>query len=443
MVGASGADRTLRRLLWLGIALRLAVGVCLAPANNDPHLEFLTFMEQQGRLPHGGEIYISFHPPGYYLLASPLWLATGSAKIVQLLSLVLSIANLWLIHGFLRSTPLLETDRGRVHAMALAALLPQFLLFSGFVSNDSLAFVIGTGLLVLALRFIEAPSTQRVCGLALLAGLGLLTKGTSIAFLPLLGGLVVWVGLRQRWSLGRHCANAVCFAVIAGGLGCYKFVENYQHFGTPILSADEIPQGAWLERQQGTWQGLGTLVDVDVTELVREPELSAATKSSIPLLFYGTFWYSHIRESNFDHTRDGPWDWMPRTIYAVAVVPTLLMALGLVLALARAVGALRVFGGDGPAFQRSLAIAVLLAALLGQFVLVMMWGLKHDAWSFFQARLVFAAFPTLCLLLGWGVEAAGAGRPGLARATSLVMTLLWTVTTSYLVVEMAFELSGA
>lgn len=440
--GSVDVERALRRLLWFGILLRVAVGVCLAPANNDPHLAFLEFMGEHGRLPFGGEIYISFHPPLYYLVAAPLWLLSGSAKVVQLLSLVLSIANLALIYSFLRGTRLIRTDRGRVHALALAALLPQFLLFSGFVSNDSPAYLIGTGLLVLALRFIEAPSTRAVCWMALLAGVGLLTKGTSIAFLPVLGGVILLVGLRQRWSPGRLLAQAALFSVIAGSVGCYKFVENYQHFGTPILSADEIPQ-TWLAGQQGTYQGLSSLVNLDVLELVQEPELSAVTKRSIPLLFYGTFWYSHIRESNFDHTRAGPWDVLPRTIYGLAIVPTSLMALGLLAGLCWSLAVLRGRTLEDASFTRALSISVVLAMLAGQFCLVMLWGLKHDAWSFFQARLVFAAFPSLALLLAWGLELASAARPGLGRALSLALGVLYLLTTTYLFVEMGFELSGA
>lgn len=445
MVSAGGSTevgRTLRRLLWLGILLRVAVGVCLAPSNNDPHIEFLQFMGEHGRLPFGGEIYISFHPPLYYVAAAPLWLLSGSAKVVQLLSLVLSIANLALIYTFLRDTSLLRTDRGRVHALALAALLPQFLLFSGFLSNDSLAYLIGTALLVLALRFIETPSTGRACWLGLLAGVGLLTKGTSIAFFPLLGVLVVIVGLRQRWSVGRQLANAALFALIASSVGSYKFVENYLHFGTPILSADEIPQ-SWLAGQQGTYQGVSSLVDLDVLELLREPELSAVTKRSIPLLFYGTFWYSHINESNFNHTRAGPWDVLPRTIYGLGIVPSALMAAGFLLGLWWSLGVLRWRALDDEHFKRALSVAVVVAALLGQFCLVMIWGLKHDAWSFFQARLVFAAFLSLTLLLAWGFEASAAGRPAIGRALSLVLACLYVVTTTYLVVEMGYELSGA
>jgi len=438
----AGCERTLRRLLWLGVALRLAVGVCLAPANNDPHIEFLQFLSDHGRLPFGGEIYISFHPPLYYLVVAPIWFATHSAKAVQVFSVALSLANLWLIHGFLARTALIASDRGRVQAMALVALLPQFVLFSSFLSNDPPAYLIGTSILVLALAFAEAPTRGRVAGLGLAVGIGLLTKGTAIAFLPLLAGLVFAVGLRARWRVAEHVRCLALFTAVAGTVGCYKFVENYEHFGVPILSTDEVPQ-PWIAKQQPTYLGLRSLVDVNVGKLVREPELSRATKHSIPLLFYGTFWYSHIRESNFDHTRAGPWDFLPRTIYALAVVPTLLMLLGIGLAAARTLRLLRVFSLGEAEWRRVLGTAVALGALLGQLGLVLAWGFEHDGWSFFQSRLVFAAFPSIALTLAWGLDAAAGGRPRLGRVLSVLLVCVHLAGTAWLVVEMSYELLGA
>jgi len=119
------------------------------------------------------------------------------------------------------------------------------------------------------------------------------------------------------------------------------------------------------------------------------------------------------------------------------------LAVGLLLGLWWSLGVLRFRALDDTQFKRALSVAVVVAALLGQFCLVMIWGLKHDAWSFFQARLLFAAFPSLALLLAWGLEAAATGRPALGRALSCGLACLYLVTTTYLFVEMSFELSGA
>ena len=54
MTADSGSRRLLRRVLVLGVALRVLVAWFLAPANNDPHLEFIEFMVAHGRLPYAG-----------------------------------------------------------------------------------------------------------------------------------------------------------------------------------------------------------------------------------------------------------------------------------------------------------------------------------------------------------------------------------------------------
>ena len=433
--------RALPSILAAGVALRLLVFYFLAPFNNDPHWEFIEFVVEHRRLPVATEITLGFHPPLYFLLVAPLLALTGSAKVVQLFSLACSLANLLLIYGFVRGTVLLDTARGRAHALMLAAFLPQFVLFSSFVSNDALAYLIGTALLLQSARWIERGDRKNLLLLALGLGLGLLTKGTFLAFAALLAPLVVLVGLRARWSFGRHARALGLFLAVTGLVGGYKFAENTYHFGTPVVTNDHLQQ-RWMQWQAGTWQGASTLCDVNVAKLVRAPFIGEASRHSIPLLLYGTFWYAHIRESNLHATRHGWLTFFPRAIYAAAVLPSVLMLLGLGAVLWRGRRPVAALFGDEETFRRRANEAVLVAALAGHVALVLAWGLKHDAWSFFQARLLFPAFPTLALLLGWGYERATGRRPRVGDALTLALLLFQVLLLSYLAVEMAAQLAA-
>jgi 4-amino-4-deoxy-L-arabinose transferase-like glycosyltransferase len=427
-----------------GALLRVLVFWFLAPANNDPHLEFVQFLVERGRLPFSDELTLGFQPPLYYLLAAPFWWLTGSAKAVQLLSLVLSLVNLGLLFRFVVATPLISTERGRLHAALLAALLPQFVLFGSFVSNDALAFPLGTWLFLAILSWLERPTRGRLLALGALQGAGLLTKGTFIAYLPIAAAAILVVALRRRWPVARLARALVAFGLVTVLVGGYKFAENAWRFGTPVVSNDELEQ-AWVQHQQPTYVGPSSLLDVDVTKLVREPWVSDASRQSIPLLMYGTFWYGMIRESNFTHTREEPWAAVPRAIYALAVVPTLLMVLGAALALWRARSLLRpLHAGNAlrageTTFELRAGELVALLALAGQLTLVLTWGFKHDAWSFFQSRLCFAAFLSFALLLAWGLDALER-RPGLARGASAVLWLLNVAFLAYYALEMTGEL---
>lgn len=422
-------DRTLQHLLVGGLLLRVLVYLFLAPDNNDPHYAFVQFIVEHGRLPLTDELIIAFHPPLYYLLAAP-FAVIGTEKLVQLLSLALSVVNLVMLHRLIRKTRLLGSHQARCHAMALAALLPQFVLFGLFVSNDALAFPLGTLLFVLAFRYLEEPTRRHLIWMAVAGGAGLLTKGTFSLAIPALAVVIVAVGWRRQATLRQHVASLALFGVLVSAIGCYKYVENEVHMGTPVPATSEV-QGNWMERQGGTWQGWTSLADVDVVKLVRHPLLDESTKHSIPLLFYGTFWYSYLRESNFNATRVFPLALLPRAIYLLGLLPTLLIGIGAVLFTARM---LRTWGttllamvgvplGDASRWTlRALPEATFrlrlqetaVVLLLGFTALtVLIWAISHDAWGFFQARLVFAMFFSIAVFLGAGYEVVRPRHPDL------------------------------
>jgi hypothetical protein len=228
------------------------------------------------------------------------------------------------------------------------------------------------------------------------------------------------------------------FGLLAGLVGGYKFAENYRRFGTPVVSNDELEQ-AWLVHQQGTWQGPSSLLDVDVSKLVREPWIAESNRHSIPLLLYGTLWWSLIDESNFEHTRALASGAIPRAIYVLALVPTLLMLVGAGSGLWMACHRACPPSAEEQSFRDRAVALVALLAVAGQSALVLSWGFKHDAWSFFQSRLAFAAFLSVALLLAWGFDAL-AGRARLARAGACAVLCLHLAFAAYYAAEIAGEL---
>ena len=428
-------DRAMLVLLILGIVLRVVVYPYLGPDNNDPHRKVVEYVVEHGWTPTAEEATLGFQPPLYYLMASP-WALGGSAKVTQLFSLLLSIANLVLLHRLIRTTRLLSDPRSRCHAFAFAALLPQFLLFGLFVSNDALAFLVGSLIFGQFLFYIDRPTTGRLIGLGAGLGIGLLTKGTFTAFLPIAFVLVFVVGLRAGRSLPGIAATLALLGVTSVGIGCYKFVENYVHFGTPVVSNDTLEQ-AWVKHQQGTVQGLSSFVDIDVPRLVRYPFASEETRHSLPLLFYGTMWYSYIHESNFDLTRRHPYTLAPRVVYVTAILPSLLLALGFVVWFVRNIRLDRSFRAEKAVFENRLAETAIVGVLLLNLGTVLSWGIKHDAWSFFQSRLVFPAFLALALLLGFGFEALARRFPRLGSLVNVGLLLPWIASLAWLGLEIA------
>ena len=184
------------------------------------------------------------------MLAAPL-AAIGPIKLVQSLSLLLSLFNLYLLYRLIKTTHLLSDYRARCHALLLTSILPQFVLFSLFVSNDGLSFAIGTLCYIQAFRYIDRPARSNLVLLGAVLGIGLLTKGTFLAFGPVLVAVVLLTELRKNVG-GTRVAGALalffaCFLVI----GSYKYVENTIQFGRPVPTAEE--SAVWtrvIERQQ-------------------------------------------------------------------------------------------------------------------------------------------------------------------------------------------------
>lgn len=391
-------------LLFCGIMLRVIVCFTAGPFNPDWHFQVIQYTAAHGWPPISnyvtpdGVLYAqSYHPPLYYLLMAPLYLLKPVSEhpVDHFASLFISCINLILIRWLL-DQPLVAPHRhARALAMAFACFLPEFVMFGSFVSNDTLTMLIGTLIFWLMLSYIMNPTRGRLIWLAVLTGLGLLTKGTFLLTGFALAIVVLLVELRRDRQ--RVLSKLALFCLIFAVLGCYKYVENIVYWGRPIVHNLDAG-GRVYESQLGTWKGPQTLYDINVIKLIRRPILQTKNTFSYPLLMYGTFWYPHIPESTYRGNVFG-YAWVGSITYALAVVPTLLFLMGLV----RGIGWMIQMFRDGPD-QRSLISGGATLLLLSNLAVVIGAGIKYDAWSCFQSRLCFQSMMPVLMLFGAGVE---------------------------------------
>lgn len=401
----SSADRIsklLGLLLVLGIALRLAVLLSAGPFNPDRHFEVIEYVAAHRALPTSNLLDQSYQPPLYYVLLTPLLWLSGGPGLIHVASFALSVGNLWWIRRLL-DHPLLREWTGsggagaltRVAGFALLATLPQFIMFSSFISNDALALLIGTSIFAAWLGYVRSPGWRPLVWLGIAVGFGLLTKGTF-----LLSGVALAIGLlfvlRSTATSGRRRAAVVAtFCCIWIVLGAYKYVENTQRLGRPIVHNQDHVNPTSLA-MQNTWKGPETIYNIDVWSLVRRPVVRAYDPGSYPQLLYGTFWYAHFVESTYDGNLTG-YGWVGSVMYLLGIVPSIVFLVG-------------VAGGVAMLFRivtRKVDTAcphdlVLIGAtllFLSNFAIVMAAGVKYQNWSSFQARLCFqSALPMLVLL---------------------------------------------
>jgi hypothetical protein len=416
-----GSERAASKgLLAAAIALRILVYIFLQPINNDDHGAVIQYIVDHHRLPTVADTLQAQHPPLYYLIASPVLKATGSLKMVQLLSLWFSIATLLVLYHLIYHTELIANVRARTYGFLFACFLPQFVMFSLYVSNDSLTILLGNLAILQAWRAIRRPSWQQWLLLAIVTALGMLTKLTFLAFVPVFCGLVFWMEGRGRRGL------VAAFGALVMALGSYKLIENYVNFRSPMITGlDPRFHIRFASEHALTYRGAASYLDFNVFKLVPEPVLAPATYGSYPVIFYATFWYQYIPESNFIGDRSRPTMYLGSVIYLLGLVPTAVFLLGLWSSLR-----------EHPAGAAGLARLVCVLLMLFTGLMFVPAVVKYHVWSIVQARYLFAAMFGCLVTFGAGVEMVGRHR-AMRVALAACMTALTGVFLLYFAIECA------
>lgn len=415
---STNRKRLTAAIIIAGALARVIVWLLMVPVNNDRHMDVVAYVAEHGRPPAAGMLEQAYHPPLYYLVVAPVWRSVGSLKSVQAFSLVCSLGTLWLLHRLLVLTLTGAMARWRPWCLALAAVHPNLILYSLFISNDAPAIALGAGLL-LAMAWTERddPAAGRWV-VAVVLGLGLSTKSTFLAYVPVVAAFL-WLAGQGRHGTGRRVVELGALMLMACAIGGWRYMDNALRYGNPFLSNLDFSFG-WIEGQKGTWIGPATLLDFNLLKLVRDPVVSPGTRHSFPLMLYGSFWYRYIVEPTF-RGNTGAGIWLGRLVVAAGVVPTLAM-------LAGCVRGWMDRGGGG--LMRRAAIACLVLN-----VVLLVWaGLKYDVWSILQGRLMFPAYGGALLVLAHGMEAAW-GRRAVDRVVRVALAVLLAVMTADLLLE--------
>ena len=144
--------------------------------------------------------YEDHQPPLYYLLQTPVFLATGGALLpLRLVSVIFGAAvvalsyliTLWLFP---------EREWLAWTTAAFVAFLPQHVAMMAAVNNDSLAELLIAAILLLLVGMVASKpgkgasrsSDNKWIAVGLLLGLGFLTKATVYIMVPVIGIVLLW-----------------------------------------------------------------------------------------------------------------------------------------------------------------------------------------------------------------------------------------------------------
>jgi 4-amino-4-deoxy-L-arabinose transferase-like glycosyltransferase len=249
------------------------------------HLGYLSTVAEDGRIPTFSDrlpeemepysrytldwpaLYTANHPVLYYVTALPFyWFAPddleGQLYAVRLAAVPFFLLTVWLTYLIARA---LFPNRAAVilGATAIVAFQPQLGFEGAIINNDMLAIALGTLILYLCIRALRDGLTIRLAvAIGITCGIGLLTKATLTALLPVVAGVAIWLRwprpweqLRQRrWLTGTALrAAAIIVPTVVLALPWYLYLRRtYGDFtafeATRQLQSDwNRPAGSFTE----------------------------------------------------------------------------------------------------------------------------------------------------------------------------------------------------
>jgi len=345
-----------------------------------------------------GVQYEDHQPPLYYLLAAPLYAATGGHLIaLRLFSALLGAGAILCVYGIARAAA--GSALLALSAAAFAAFAPQHVAILAGVSNDALAELIVSVGVWLAVRYVvQAPPARTryavsfPASMGLVIGLGLLTKA-STWLLALLIPLAVWLRWRRERRPLPDLLRAWALVLIpALTLGALWWLRNLGVYGWPdfmgLGAHDRVVVGqlrtAEMIAQEGVGAWLGTGLRVTFQS------------------FWGQFGWMGVP--------------MPAWVYLALLTFTGIAYAGLVLRAVRPrrQAAPAVFGRDS---------LILLAALFGLGIAQFLY--YNTAFVQFQGRYLYPAMAAFALAYAAGIDAwvglAAERWPGLRWLTPALM----------------------
>jgi 4-amino-4-deoxy-L-arabinose transferase-like glycosyltransferase len=249
------------------------------------------------------ENYEGQQAPLYYFGAAPVLRAAshlslpGQVFALRLFGLLLACAALPLGYWFARRV--LGDAHLALLATALVVAMPELFINICRVSNEPLALLLCTALLLLAVAFVASSRPLLyVSAIALVLGLALLTKAYFLSFVPALI-LLLWLGVRPtRGTLRLVSSLAISILILAAVAGPW-----YWH----------------VHRASGSWSG-------------QTDDAASGQMSRLALLAQAVHvnWRSGFASILFSHIWFGGWSFLrfPSWLYLCVLLPVVIAVLG-------------------------------------------------------------------------------------------------------------------
>jgi hypothetical protein len=313
----------------------------LGPDINDlgfdtrEHLEYISYMLENHRLPLASEGWQMFQPPLYYcislflLLLSRLFMRPDYAyHLLTLFSFSCLLLIVEITYRLLRE---IFPENGKLQSCGLfvGALLPMNLYMCHFVGNEPLTAVLTALLILLTVKLLKAGNIQAkdMIILGMVTGLAILSKITPLILIP----LVCFFIANAESSEGTTSLSPVkavgIYILTTFMVSGWFFARNWIYLGKPLY-------GGWdSSRKIIWWQEPGYRILNDYWsfgEALRKPVYAAFNGFADAL--YSTFWGDGYNVCEYLVTVPEPPHWNHLFLaggMVFSIVPALLMVTGI------------------------------------------------------------------------------------------------------------------
>ena len=433
-------ERTWLIIVLLIAAVLRALLVAMSPTSFgyvwDFYHDGVRILWQTGHLPASTDCWQCYHPPFFYIAGLPLYAlgrstasdsATSDAHGLRWLAgLALVSSAVTIYYGY----RLLRLFRCRgislILGVTLLASLPVLFMSSyGAEADIVVTAILSAFIYYFARDFTGSGSVPAAIRLGLLAGLGASTKYSGLAALV---SAVIFFGFRIAFGPRRMLAarNATIVVVLCVGVGAWKYIDNYRHYGTAFYANGSAQQGfsfshAAHHQYEFTTLRIPELMHVFGPRSIRGALTDLPVYDSVFTTLHALAWSDMSFFSEPDRHGD-PSHPYPRkrissglidAVLVLGFVPELLAAVGFVVTIRR-----RAF--------RPLAIM----SLVGVSAYVW-WFSSQEAWGLKTKYLLFLVGPFVVYTVS-GLAYVWQRAPRLGAVAAVLTALLLAATNLYL-----------
>jgi hypothetical protein len=347
-------ERVVILVFCFGTLLRVVLATVNLEAN-DNHIEVISVIADENRIPDKAEFWEAFQPKLYHVTVAAVWRALSISsplmriRAAQLVSCAAGIVTLWIALVFIRREAHVSAKVGCL-SLALIALNPGLIGISAQATNDAFVILAASLALFFGYRFFARLGRKDFCWMTLSAIIAGISKGNGlVVFLAILGVFAVaCLGLpsgsqlaRQRVALYGGIFLAAYLAVVPKG-GSYW--ELYRRYGSPFVSPIlPAPFPKLFEKTFVYKPGVTSIADSFLTfrlgDLLRHP-VSSIDGENYPL-HRTSLWSQLYGRAHFAHFDAWPPSWrlpsdggqwltclgrtLGRLIFLCALFPTVLL----------------------------------------------------------------------------------------------------------------------